>query len=72
MTHYFSLVLTERPPFFFSLSPKDPTLGVVSAHPRHLYVSVPPPRYYPPKGPNHVIFSAKFPHLCLSDEQREV
>ena len=30
MTPYFSLVLTERPPFFFSLSPKDPYFGVVS------------------------------------------
>ena len=36
MTPYFSLVLTERPLFSLVCHRKTPTLGVVSAHPRHL------------------------------------
>ena len=46
MTPYFSLVLTERSPFFslFSLLPKDPYFGGrVRIYPSLPYVSAPPP-----------------------------
>ena len=44
MTPYFSFVLTERPPFFYYLvfHKKTSTLGVLSAHPRHFHMWVPP------------------------------
>ena len=45
MTSYFSFVLTERSPFFlyWVRHQKTPTLGVLSAHPRHFHMLVPPP-----------------------------
>ena len=57
-TEVFTKVLTKWPPIFllsslkdpifslFSQSPKDPTFGVVSAHPRHFHMWLSPPGHW--------------------------